>query len=229
MTYPQRLWFATLLTALALVSLAASAGCSRAYLSGDVPSTMDPAVARLVKVVDGETAGYCTVFKVGRNLAMTAGHCCGSQEALPELDGIDITPPEETITYHAEGPHAIPGAEFKVLHDDDVNDVCVLRGKLQGAPMSIAPFDPPVGARVWTAGYPKTHLLFSDGLWSGREDDHAKASIAVWGGASGSPVLDQSGRVIGILVAFYPPMSNFSLIAPIEWLRAGLAFASADR
>ncbi len=226
MTYLQRVWFATVLAFAFILMSAMSAGCAPKHLSGDVPSMMDPAIAKLVKVVDGETAGYCTVFKVGTNLAMTAGHCCGldaDEIAVNEILG--LTP---VITYHAEGPHAVPGAAFEVVHDDDEHDVCVMKGKMGGAPIALANHDPAIGARVWTAGYPKTHMLFSDGLWSGREDGYAKASVAVWGGASGSPVMDGDGRVVGVLVAFYPPMANFSLIAPIEWLRAGMRVAQTQ-
>jgi hypothetical protein len=225
LSYAQRLWFATVLAVIFLATLASSAGCTPRYLAGDVPSQMDPPVARLVKVVDGEIAGYCTVFMVGTELAMTAGHCCGADdedEDIAEILGVEL--PKKVITYHAEGPHAVPGAGFKVLHDDDEHDVCVMRGKLHGAPLMLAAHDPNLGARVWTAGYPKTHLLFSDGLWSGRTEsgEYSKASVAVWGGSSGSPVMDGEGRVVGVLVAMYPPMSNLSLIAPLEWLRTGM-------
>jgi V8-like Glu-specific endopeptidase len=198
-------------------------------MTGDVPSRMDPPIAKLVKVVDGKIEGYCTVFKVGTDLAMTAGHCCGANEDDIDiiLKELGVVTPKKVISYYAEGPHAVPGAGFEVLSDDDEHDVCVMRGKMTGAPLALAMHDPDLGARVWTAGYPKTYLLFSDGLWSGRHEteDYGKASVAVWGGASGSPVLDGDGRVVGVLVAMYPPMSNFSLIAPIEWLRAGMQVA----
>jgi len=197
-------------------------------MAGDIPSASDPSVARLVVVKDGKEEGYCTVFKVGENLAMTAGHCCGDDEddldkMLNEMLG--IKPKKHVMTYHAQGPHAVPGAALEVLHDDDDHDVCIMRGRLRGAPLMLAFHDPALGARVWTAGYPMTELLFSEGLWSGRteDDNNSKASVAVWGGASGSPVMDGAGRVVGVLRAYHPPMSNFSLIAPLEWLRAAMS------
>jgi hypothetical protein len=210
-----KVWFATVFTIVILMALTVTTSCAGTQLAGDVPSTMDPPVAKLVMSINGEEAGSCTVFKVvGTDLAMTAGHCC------------DPSTKEETIMYHAVGPHAVPGASFEVLHDDDAHDVCVMRGKMKGAPLHLALHDPTVGARVWTAGYPKTVFLISEGLWSGRDPDgEAMASIAVWGGASGSPVMDNEGRVVGVLRAFYPPMSNMAVIAPIEWLRAGMLTA----
>ena len=184
-------------------------GCAHTPLAGDVPSTMGPSVAKLIKVVNGEEDGTCSVFKVGMDLAMTAGHCCEKG-----TDG-------EMVSYHAVEGAAIPGAGFEIRHDDDKHDVCILRGMMKGAPLRLAHHDPVQGERVWTAGYPKGVFLISEGLWSGRDSDgDGLASVAVWGGASGSPVMNRDGKVIGILRAYYPPMSNMAIIAPIEWVRA---------
>jgi V8-like Glu-specific endopeptidase len=248
LSHSQRLWFATLITSLLLLILVVSCGGCMVpnHTPEGVPTMSDPSVAKLVKVVDGETAGFCTVFKVvGNDLAMTAGHCCGSDDddgasapapteeddinkifdqMIKDLQGVSAQVAKKVVTtYHATGPHAVPGAEFTVLVDDDKHDVCVMRGKMRGAPLALAAHDPPVGSRVWTAGFPKTVFLISDGVWSGRqedEDNEGIASTSVWGGASGSPVMDSNGRVIGILRAYYPPMDTMSVIAPIEWLRA---------
>jgi V8-like Glu-specific endopeptidase len=230
LTQRERGIFAAYLVTLLIITVAAACGgCAGRFMAGDVPSASDPSVARLVVVKDGKEEGFCTVFKVGEDLAMTAGHCCGEDhDEVEEMinDLLGVKPEKHVMTYHATGPHAVYGAAFTVLHDDDKHDVCLMRGKLLGAPLALAAHDPALGSRVWTAGYPKTELLFSDGLWSGRDDDgDSKASVAVWGGASGSPVMDGDGRVVGVLRAFYPPMSNFSLIAPLEWLRAAMSMA----
>lgn len=229
LTYRDRLWLGWF-TVWVLVTVLFVTSCSACgkYRS-ELPTTSNPAVAQLVKVVDGK-AKHCTVFKVGDERAVTAGHCCGSEED-PDADLwallFDEVPEKHVITYHAQGPHAVPGAAFTVLWDDDEHDICILRGRLRGVPLQLAAHDPALGARVWTAGYPKSDLLFSDGLWSGRDgSDEGKASIAVWGGASGSPVMDTDGRVVGVLRAFKSPMSNMAFIAPLEWLRHGLMMAN---
>jgi len=233
LTYRQRLWFAGVLTTCFIVMLLmACSSCAYRQYPSEVPTMSDPAVAQLVTVEDGKESGHCTVFKVGSDLAMTAGHCCGTDEdsgaSLPNILGalVDLKVDKPVMTYHAKGPHAIPGAGLEVLYDDDEHDVCLLKGKLKGAPLALALHDPALGARVWTAGYPKGQYLISSGYWSGRdEDDESVASIAVWGGASGSPVMDSDGRVVGVLRAYYPPLSNLAIIASLEWLRTALAQA----
>lgn len=222
----------------------------------DVPQTVDePSVARLVQTVDGSEVGYCTVFKLDDNHVMTAGHCCGYEEGEDISDVLDrldeqldqmiklfdksnppllpklpprIKKPKKThvIGYYAKGPYSVPGAAFEAVFDDDVHDVCVLRGKLRGAPLALAASDPPRGGHVWTAGFPQGVYLVSEGLWSGRRDNHddAIASIGVWQGASGSPVLDAQNHVVGVTQAFFPPMSNLTIITPLEYLRTAYTY-----
>lgn len=187
------------------VFVLACSACGAQQRPDDVPTMSDPAVVKLVMIEDGDDAGYCTAWKLSEGFVMTAGHCCEDAK---------------TVTYTARGQHAVPGAEFKVVFDNDNHDVCVMSGKVLGAPIRLARMDPPIGQAVWTAGFPRTEFLISSGYWSGRtEEGMAKASVAVFGGASGSPVMNSDGEAVGVLVAFYPPMSNLALLTPIEWMR----------
>lgn len=229
----QRLWFATILTiVLVVVFLVSCSSCAEMKYPLPLPTQMDVAVARMITVKDGKEDGYCTAFKVGDSRIMTAGHCCGTDDDNVDADIDDILgilngaqpKAKPTMEYHAVGTHAIPGESFRVLIDDDDHDVCVLEGHLHGAPLMVAMHDPDIGAQVFTAGYPKAQFLMSQGLWSGRNSgDQAMASIAVWGGASGSPVMDSDGRVVGVLRAFYAPMSNMAILSAVEWARYALA------
>ncbi len=220
------------------------AGCIK--YETKLPTTKNYGVARLGIIVDHEEVGYCTVWKIENDMAITAGHCCTSvEEVLVEreqrkqfekfiklLQGEEVTEEEETeekppvIEYTAYGNAAVKGAKFKVLRDDDANDVCVLQGPMNGLPISIASQEPAVGERVWTLGYPKGVFLISDGYWSGMwRQDTMVASTAIWGGASGSPVLNENGEAVALLVRYMPPMSNMTLMTPIEWLVANVKSA----
>jgi len=182
-------------------------GCRHEYVSGRAPTLTTPAVARMIH----RGQFHCTVWKVAEGLEMTAGHCCEDEE-----------------TYNLEGEFAVPGAELSVLIDDDAHDVCVLRGEMRGAPIQLAPHDPPVGEVVWTAGYPRGIYLRSEGLWSGRsriDDDTYDTGIcsAVGGfGGSGSPIMDVEGRAVGVLSRRYQEMDNLMILSPIEWVRDAL-------
>lgn len=208
---------------LLLALTACTVSCAARVTPHDVPTMSDPAVAKLIIVEDGEEAGTCTVFKVGDNLAMTAGHCCADSEEDPILKLLGAETKKVARTFHAQGPHAVDGAEFTIAHVDEEHDVCTLKGPLKGPSLRLALHDPALGEHVWTAGYPKGIFLISSGHWSGRDTDgEGLASLSVWGGASGSPVMDPDGNVVGILRAYYPPMSTLSIVAPLEWVRVSL-------
>lgn len=209
MNLPSRLLFSCCM----LLMLVSCTSCAGRQYPDQVPTMSDPAVVRLVKMVDGEEAGFCTAWKVDENHLMTAGHCCDEAE-------------EGTVlSYTAKGPHAIPGQEITVVFDNDEHDSCLMKGKAHGPPIRLASLDPGMGEMVWTAGFPRLEYLISAGYWSGRTEsgEYAKASVAVFGGASGSPVFNSKGEAVGILVAYYPPMSNMALLTPLEWARDALA------
>jgi V8-like Glu-specific endopeptidase len=201
-------------TSIVLALLVSCSSCAARQYPDQVPTMSDPAVVKLIIIMNGEESGYCTAWKLGEDLAMTAGHCCQKSTL------------EDKVNYTAAGPHAVPGSEMSVLYDDDDHDVCVLRGKILGAPIRIASMDPSPGQAVWTAGYPKTEYLISSGYWSGRDDEGwGKASVAVWGGASGSPLMNSAGEAVGVLVAYRPPMSNLGYMATVEWMRIAVDMA----
>ena len=91
---------------------------------------------------------------------------------------------------------------------------------------------PEFGEEVWTASYPMTLGLFiTPGIVSGLNvlsSASYRTSSAVYFGSSGGPVIDEGGRVIGILTGvnmykgriIVPHMSHFISIESISnWLR----------
>lgn len=178
---------------------------------GSAPTLSNPPVARLAvtSLIDPTDSGSCTIWKTTDGLAVTAGHCC-----------------EPGKSYTATGPHAVPGASFEMLVDDDEHDVCVLRGKMLGQPVGLALFDPQVGERIWTAGYPRGKYLISDGYWAGRDDNNEGVCSSVAGfGASGSPIMNVRGESVGVLIKRFGDMDSLTFVAPIEWVRAAVAQA----
>lgn len=82
------------------------------------------------------------------------------------------------------------------------------------------------GEAVYVAGYPKgIDLTLSNGIIS--NDEHYAANdegyyflmtAAVSHGNSGGPVVDKSGKVIGIATAKYIEAENMNLVRPVEYL-----------
>ncbi len=210
LTRRERLRFAGVLCVFALtVALVAQCfGCGAASPRVALPELYRPAVTRLEIV----GLGKCTAWKLSEDLVATAGHCC-NEGAEYVLGSAPVGTPSPVV-----------------LVDDDVHDVCVLRGKMAGDPIALASEDPAVGAPVWTAGYPVGWFLISSGFWSGRdEDNEGVCSVVVAGGASGSPILDVHGRAVGVLIKKIQGMDNLTLVATIEHLRAARDLAMNNR
>jgi S1-C subfamily serine protease len=101
--------------------------------------------------------------------------------------------------------------EFKIVSTDEKNDLVILKGAIQSEPVTFAAEPARQGARVVTIGYPLRGVLasratVSEGIisnLSGPQNDASlfQISAPVQPGNSGGPLLDDSGHVIGIVVA----------------------------
>lgn len=107
-----------------------------------------------------------------------------------------------------------PEQPVSLVISDAANDIAILSVKIPnslppGIPVSSAPA--PLGAHVWTLGYPHTEILgvqqkVTDGIVSstrGFQDDPRtyQVSVPVQAGNSGGPLLDMEGRAIGIVIS----------------------------
>lgn len=209
MTSKQRLWWAGVLTAAMILIVTLTSACRPGQPEG-LPRLYRPSVA-LLNMSGPDGGRQCTVWKISNELLATAGHCC-----------------EPDYTYTTTGPNAITGDNGAInVYDDDAHDVCILRGKLRGATIALAHADPDLGDPVWTAGYPMGWFLISSGFWSGRdENNEGICSVVVAGGASGSPILDDAGRAVGVLIKRARGMDNLTIVSPIEWLQTAYLIAS---
>lgn len=182
LTRKQRAWFAVALTVLALVVVLF--GCAPMPAAAPAsPSAPAMSVARMES-----SAGYCTLWDAGGGVALTAAHCC-----------------DDGGPYKLGPGTGVPGSPVRVLALDAATGACAVAAQLLGTPLILADADPAVGDPVWTEGYALSQLLVSGGYWSGRSTEEGPArgiaSLAIAPGASGAPVVDRSGHVVGIVSA----------------------------
>lgn len=206
LTPAQRTRFALTLVVVAVIVLIASCtGCQPRWYVKEMPTTTDPAVV-LMRMVDADGGSTsCTAWKLDDEHVATAGHCCKPVH----------------IAYWGSGPHAVEGDMFEPLidNDDDDYDICIMRGHIHGAPLAFAHHDPAKGEPVWTVGYPHGVFLISGGYWAGRNNNRAVASVTAYPGASGSPVFNGDGEVVGIIIEYLEPMDNVAYMSPLERLK----------
>ena len=206
-TTKQRVWLAGFLAVVMLVVLMVTCSCGpRLRLDG--PHLYHPTVSKL-NMHSAFGRGHCTAWKIDEGLIATAGHCCDTK-----------------YTYTVEAGYAPDHAQsLTIAVDDDVHDVCILRGELDGDVIALG-LEPEVGAPIWTGGYPAGWFLLSAGTWSGRDwYGHAICSSVVTQGSSGSPILDARGRAVGIVSATVRQIDNLTIAVPVEHIRTALLIA----
>lgn len=195
---------------LLLVLALDASGCTTLVVEAPRPEH-DVAVARLDSIkADGD--GYsCTAWKVADGFAVTAGHCCEDKAAF-QLAGARRGVSEATA------PRVAP----------DPIDACELIGSITGEVLRLADSEPTLGALVWIEGYPVGEYVLSEGTWSGvdADGDAVVTAPGIGPGASGSPVLDGAGRVVGMVFGVSPYAPGVVYAVTLRDLRAVIGWHS---
>lgn len=158
-----------------------------------------------------------TAVAIGRDQLLTNRHVAGSARS---------------VSVAAEG---MPLASSSAVESSPVADVAVVRAdSLAVEPLTLAPDDPLPGEPVRVAGYPHdpppnalpdglvvtdaSVVDFFDGSSVGQPGPVMRLSVGITAGMSGGPVLDQAGRVAGLVFAVQSPSDN-TLAIPASVLR----------
>ena len=187
-----------------------AAGCQ----AGTLPAAHSPvaeqsAIKRMLIDFDydGDADGWCTVFHLGDGVWGTARHCLVDEGDRFITDG---------------------GARYQVYATrySETEDVSTFKTDYTATNrLAVAGDLPKFGERVHYVGYPgtgdfKPHLVAAEGLYSGVENGDILFISMVDGGASGSPLMNAIGEVVGIVVASYrgtqyayaEPVANLTLL-----------------
>lgn len=159
---------------------------------------------------------------------LTAGHSCAKPKIPKNLkDEMKITILTSAITVVDENLNKM---STEVIRIDSKNDLCVLKVLLHPDAnlkyLDIAEDPPARGERVYNMAAPygyfgrKTVMLF-EGFYSGRPGIHeAVFSIPTRPGSSGSPILNSSMQIVGVIYAGVDKLENLSIASPHDSIRA---------
>lgn len=129
------------------------------------------------------------------------------------------------------------GSLTAVVHGVDVtDDLALIRiDRSLATAALLAPDDPTTGAQVTVVGFP---LGGQQELTRGQVVDYARLdradgprviriSAEIWPGSSGGPVLDDRGRVVGVVFAI-ERATDYALAVPVSQVREALAEGVAE-
>jgi hypothetical protein len=170
------------------------------------PSVLDPMRASTVSVLDAEDFEFIgTGWYLAPDLVVSAGHVC--EEELHMVENLNGSR-HFALVLHSDGGLA--------------TDLCILAVPgASGIPLLLADGTPSPGTPVRFFGYPAGYPGYGAGPITGHESGLTVIAMTAWFGTSGSAVVDDRGRVVGVLVRIVPG-SGLAFAVPVETLREAL-------
>ena len=171
--------------------------------------------------IESEFRMTASAFVVGRGpdgdgaYLMTAAHVCDSSDDLKNvridpLQGIFHKPIVSLVSEKYEGSDILGAVHYLSLvyaTSPSKDDICILySGSIREEPLVMASVMPDNGEKVYNMAAPtgysfKNMVPIFEGRYSGiNPEGWAIYTMPVTGGSSGSPVLNKSGEVVGMIV-----------------------------
>lgn len=175
---------------------------------------------------DGDMNG--TAFAIDKNRLVTAGHVCSMIEELVSKKEIEN---KIYIDYYSRDLEEINTKDgVTIVAIDPINDLCVLERPGHGlVPVSIVESDDDLimHAAAFIVGCPLglfasvfEGTIVSKSVTVGpKMRDKLVVTAAAYGGSSGSPVFNDRGQVIGVLIAGHTAFDHFSICTTVNKLR----------
>lgn len=149
----------------------------------------------------------------GRSLIVTAGHVCPNDGQKID-DGVLVSSQVTFDDYYGKTFQTV-----EIIDDEDV-DVCLLLVEGVVRPLDLALGQPSIGQPVSYVGYPANDFSIVDGRWVGmRKDRLLMATLETVPGASGSPVLNSAGDVVGMVVRYNADFNEGARLVSLSTLK----------
>jgi S1-C subfamily serine protease len=184
------------------------------------------------KLKDGSTGFVAgTVFAVSKTHLMTAGHFCASIAAMVKVAEemafrlSEINNNEELVGL------TIPLDSLDIVKIDLKYDLCLLEIKNHGLkPVAISTKQVKIRDKIFTIGAPvgvfpieaEGYVSVPNIRFEEVDGEKTMASMPAIKGASGSPVYNSDGEVIGIIVAANERYANIAFFTQAKYIRAFL-------
>lgn len=203
-----------------------SGGCKLFYAQNvrQGPSDVRESIVKMtatVKTSFGQVGGFGTAWAIAsddkQSIFVTAGHVCVDGAEIENMLLLQGMQSDVIVEYKIDGFAA------EIVLVDKPNDVCLIKVSKVFKPLQLSQSSPSFGDKIWYVGYPDEQEAVVDGKFvkrmSGKDAYTDATSMAVYGGASGSPVFNENGYVIGIVDLVDTKFSTNSWIIDLSILK----------
>jgi S1-C subfamily serine protease len=148
-----------------------------------------------------------------KSYILTAGHVCSKEAYKAELEIDHIK-----VRYRVTDAHGITH-KARLFKLDEENDICllVLNKRLNLPSIKLRFHGPVYGEKVYNLASPtgfsdKNYVPLLEGRYSGFNAYRMIFTVPAIGGSSGSPLFDEDGQLVGMIIAVHIrfPMISFS-------------------
>ena len=176
-----------------------------------------------VKVCDGGNciqandaavaSGVVVWYKSGTHV-LTAAHAC-SYKTPRHLETKDVKISVKTEISATD--LRLNKYDTEIVKINEKDDLCLLKGNLNVWPMTISKRKPKIGNKVYNFGAPAGIFSYEmaplmHGLYSGNVKPNMSAyTLPSMPGASGSPIVNEQGRLIGMIHSVHEEFRHFVL------------------
>ena len=162
----------------------------------------------------GAVASGVLVHKDDKNSwILTAGHFCIDDENLTKENPKPKITAGDIILTNIRGEELIGNVAVVARNFD----ACIIRTKVtKDEPLKISEVSPKWGEKIFYTGAPmgfymKDILLLYEGRYSGEDAQNAIYTIPATFGASGSPIVNKYGQLIGMVWAVHAQFQHITL------------------
>lgn len=216
----------TVLWLVVLVSLACAiggmiSGCSLSRSVKDIYRESQDSIV-LVNTELGHCSGFVLTPTPDEFLVVTAGHCVDSPTSITSLEVV-----VDGVRYQF--------TDYDILADDDKKDLAVISvpglENLYFYGLVLDANIPQIGERLIDLGFPffsQGEIQFDIGHFKGSLEDSEKTLLLAdnigFRGYSGSPVLNEKGFVVGVLVGTASRIDFFNPLNPLNHQHKDLSY-----
>ena len=167
---------------------------------------------------DRASASGFAIWYDNTSHVLTAGHACSYE--IPkglETDGIKIT----IKTFIKATDLRMKQYNLEVVKVSKEDDLCLLKGDVNLWPMKISDKKPKIGDKVYNIGAPsgifsKNMVPILEGIYSGDIRNMSAYTIPSMPGASGSPIVNKEGNLVGVLHSVHEDFDHFVLSPTLD-------------